>query len=270
MKLSKTDINTFFDIIQVKQDVGNTSLNFLNLIIEGVAKNIPWQNIYMIENGLGVIPTFEDIKRNMLSGYGGICLDINRFMYYFLIEIGYDVQYILCGRQNAAKRHIAILSYFNNNPYFIDFGDAQPYYQAFNINDNKIIKRNSIEYQFQKTKNEYQLLIKKDNLWKISYVFNILIYNEVDFTGFINKYYTDINYGPFWKAVHFAYYPNKKLRAIKGTTILYEKENGEICSLKHSTIEQFNTNLTKYFEKNILVKYKFDKIIIKLKLITKQ
>jgi len=265
MKLSKTEIATFFEIIKVNQDTGNTSLDFLNLIIESVAKSIPWQNISMIDNGLGVIPTLDDIKSNMLSGYGGICLDINRFMYHFLIEIGYDVQYILCGRHKAEKRHIAIVSYFNNNPYFIDFGDAQPYYQAFNINDKKIIRRDSVEYQFQKTRNDYQLLIKKDNVWGISYEFNIQKYNEVDFYTFIQKYYTDINYGPFWKAVHFAYYPNKKLRAIKGTTILYEKDNGELYKLKHSSIKQFEISLTKYFNQDILNKYKFVEKIIKLK-----
>ncbi|MBE7688825.1 hypothetical protein F6A46_11385 [Tenacibaculum finnmarkense genomovar ulcerans] len=268
MKLSKTEISTFFNIIHVNKDLRDTSLDFLNLIIESVAKYIPWQNIYMIDNGLGKIPTFEDIKRNMLSGNGGICLDINRFMFYLLTEIGYDVQYILCGRLNAEKRHIAIISYFNNNPYFIDFGDAQPYYQAFNINDNKIILRDSIEYQFQNLGSNYQLLIKKDNQWNISYEFNMKKYNEIDFSFFIQKYYTDINYGPFWKTVHFAYYPNKKLRAIKGTTILYEKENGEICTLKHYTIEQFNISLTKCFDKDILVKYNFDKKITKLKKIT--
>jgi len=270
MKLSKTEISTFFDIIHVNKNSKGTSLAFLNLIIENVAKYIPWQNITMIDNGLGRIPTFEDIKENMLTGNGGICLDINRFMFYFLTEIGYDVQYIICGRHNAEKRHIAIISYFDNNPYFIDFGDAQPYYKALNIHDNKIIIRDSIEYQFQSKENEYQLLIKKNNRWNISYVFNFQKYNEIDFSSFIKKYYTDINYGPFWKAVHFAYYPNKKLRAIKGTTILYEKENGEICTLKHSTLEQFNTSLAKYFDKIILVKYRFDEKIVKLEKITKK
>lgn len=270
MKLSKTEITTFFEIIQVNQELGNTSLDFLNLIIESVAKSIPWQNISMIENGLGVIPTFDDIKKNMLSGYGGICLDINRFMYYFLIEIGYDVHYIICGRHNAEKRHIAIVSYLNNKPYFIDFGDAQPYYQAFNINDDTIIRRDSIKYQFQKLKNDYQLLIKKGNVWNISYVFNIQKCNEVDFSDFIQKYYTDINYGPFWKTIHFAYYPNKKLRAIKGTTILYENENGELITLKHSTIKQFNISLTKHFNQDIIDRYKFEDNINKLKIITQK
>ena len=270
MKLSKTEINIFFDRIQVNNDLRNTSLDFLNLIIESIAKHIPWQNITMIDNGLGKIPTFEDIKNNMLIGNGGICLDINRFMYHFLTEIGYDIQYILCGRHNAEKRHIAIISYFNNNPYFIDFGDAQPYYQAFNINDTKIVLRDSIEYQFQNMGSDYQLLIKKDNKWNISYEFNLQKYNEIDFSLFIQKYYTDINYGPFWKAVHFAYYPNKKLRAIKGTTILCEKENGEIYTLKHSTIDQFIISLTKWFDKDILIKYNFDEKIIKLKKITQK
>ncbi|AMC11918.1 hypothetical protein Lupro_11860 [Lutibacter profundi] len=268
MKLSKTEISTFFHRIHVNNELGNTSLDFLNLIIESVAKYIPWQNITMIDNGLGKIPTFEDIKRNMLTGNGGICIDINRFMYYFLTEIGYDVQYILCGRHNAEKRHIAIISYFNNSPYFIDFGDAQPYYQALNIHNNQIIRRDSIEYQFQNLGNDYKLLIKKDNKWNISYVFNIQQCNEIDFKDFIKKYYTDINYGPFWKAVHFAYYPNRKLRAIKGTTILYEKENGEICTLKHATIEQFNISLRKYFDEDVLVKFKFNDKITKLKRIT--
>jgi len=265
MKLSKTEINTFLDIIQVDKNLRNNSLDFLNHIIESVAKYIPWHNISMIDNGLGKIPTFEDIKKNMLSGIGGICLDINRFMFYLLTEIGYDVQYILCGRPNAEKRHIAIISYFNNNPYFIDFGDAQPYYEALDIHDKKIIVRGSIEYQFQHKKNEYQLLIKKSNEWNVSYIFNCQKYNEIDFTSFIQKYYTDINYGPFWKAVHFAYYPNKKLRAIKGTTILIEKENGEICTIKHSTLKQFNISSKEYFDEDVLMKYRFDEKIIKLK-----
>ena len=265
MKLSKTEINTFLKVIQVNKDLKNNSLDFLNLLIEGVAKNIPWQNISMIEKGLGNIPTFDDIKKDMLNGKGGICLDINRFMFYVLNEIGFDVQYIMCGRYNAEKRHIAIVSYFNNCPYFVDFGDAQPYYKAFKVDDNTIIKRNSFEYQFKRLHNEYHLLIKKNNEWNIQYVFNLKEYKEIDFLEIITNYYTDKFFGPFWQSVHFAYYPNKKFRAIKGTTIWYENDKNKIIKLKHATIEEFNTSLSKYFDKKILDIYQFEKNINKLK-----
>ncbi|QXP70739.1 arylamine N-acetyltransferase [Polaribacter sp. R2A056_3_33] len=265
MKLSNTEINIFLNLIKINKDLKNVSIDFLNLLSLKVAENIPWQNITMITNGLKKTPTLESIKINMLNGKGGICLDINRFMFYFLSQIGFDVQYILCGRNHKDKRHIAIVVRISNIPYFIDFGDAQPYYQAISLIDNKIIKRGLISYRIKRVAKEYYLYIKKNSEWEIQYVFDLCIYKEVDFLCIIENYYNNIFYGPFWKAVHLAYYPNKKLRAIKGTTILIEDDTSKINKIKHTNSSSFNKRLPEYFDKNILNQFLITKTIKRLK-----
>lgn len=267
MKLSEAEINIFFDLIAINKDQKNVSLNFLNVIVLKVAKYIPWQNITMVSNGLNTFPSLEDVKRNMLSGYGGICLDINRFMFYFLKEIGFKVQYVLCGRNNVDKRHVSIVVTIKSELYFVDFGDAQPYYEVIGLDDNRIIKRDFIEYKIIKLDDEYNLYIRKNNKWKIQYVFDLYSYEEVDFLPIINKYYSDVFYGPFWKAVHFAYYPNKKLRAIKGTTVLFEKEDGRIEKIAHVDVLDFSENLPKYFDVSITNRFDIPKAIERLKVI---
>jgi N-hydroxyarylamine O-acetyltransferase len=265
MTLSENEINIFFEVVHLNKSLKRVSLDFLNELIISVAEYIPWQNVTMIENNIGYIPTFDDIKTNMLLGKGGICLDINRFMFYLLKEIGFEVQYILCGRRNAEKRHIAIIVYFDKEPYFVDFGDAQLYYRALKLNDTRRLRRSTIEYQIQNIDEEYHLMIRKNGGWKVHYLFNLQKCSEVDFSVFIKKYYSNIYFGPFWKAVHFAYYPNQKLRAIKGASILYEKENGEIIKLKYSNIEDFKANLAQYFSPLILKKHDFPSVIKRLK-----
>ncbi len=265
MKLSNAEIQKFLDTIGVKNSQNDHSLAFLNQIILNAGQYMPWQNISMIENGLGHIPVFEEIKNNMLSGKGGICMEVNRFMFYFLNKVGYKIQYILCGRKNQEKKHIALVVSIDDTKYFVDFGDAQPYFEAIELKHNNTLVRNKISYRILKKDNDYEIHKRESGTdWYILYQFNLHKYNEKDFEPLIEKYYNDIFYGPFWKSVRFAYYPDKKLRAIKGTTVYYENNQGDIIIHKHSTIDDFKNTLNQYFSPELRHSFQFVKAFEKL------
>ena len=106
MTLSNTDITSFLDYLKIPHHKKEVSIQFLNSLALQVALEIPWQNLTMIASGLHTIPSLVDLKHNFLEGKGGICLDVNRFMYYFLKEVGFKVSYLLLGRVYEEKKHI--------------------------------------------------------------------------------------------------------------------------------------------------------------------
>lgn len=180
MKLSNSEIKSFLTLIEINT-IEKPTLKYLNLIIAKVTDNIPWQNITMVNNGLGKVPSCSDIKLKMLNGIGGICLDINIFMLHLLEKLGYDVQYILCGRdREQEKKHLALVVYIDANPFFVDCGDAQPYYEAINLNENIPLIRKNYQFKIEKqSNNEYKLFRNKEKSnWEVLYVFDLQKYTE--------------------------------------------------------------------------------------------
>jgi len=263
MKLLDNEVQQFFQQIKLSKTKREISLSFLNQILLNTAQYIPWQNITMINSGLGVIPTNQVIKNNLLLGYGGICLDINRFFFHFLKKLGFNVQRILCGRENKDKRHLALIVYFDDVPFFVDPGDAQPYYQALNINSTNILYRGIYDYRIERKHNVYHLMRRDKDKWKPLYIFDLSVCTTNEIEIITQKYYADVFFSHFWKRLYFAYYPNKELKAIIGDTILIDKK-GAINKIKRSTENKGDLSLNKYFQQEILSKFQFTSSIDKL------
>ncbi|WP_445716260.1 arylamine N-acetyltransferase [Flavobacterium sp.] len=267
MKLSNADINSFLDYLKIPHHQKKVSVEFLNSLALHIALEIPWQNLTMIASGLNTIPSLEDVKQNVLNGKGGICLDVNRFMFYFLKAVGFNVSYLLLGRNNEEKKHIALLVELDNELYFADFGDAQPYFQVIKLDDKNVLNRGNLQFRIEKKEANYYLIKSKNGIDKIQYVFDLTSYNEEDFQDIIKEYYTNIFYGPFWKSVHFAYYPSKKLKAIKGLTILNENENGEIQKTTYASRKEFELNIQNHFAAEVMERFDFITALRNLELI---
>ena len=267
MTLSNTDITSFLDYLKIPHHKKEVSIEFLNSLALQVALEIPWQNLTMIASGLHTIPSLEDVKHNVLEGKGGICLDVTRFMYYFLKEVGFKVSYLLLGRVYEEKKHIGLLIELDDELYFADFGDAQPYFQVIKLNEDSILKRGNFHFKIERKENLYYLIKTKRGIDKVQYVFDLQKYSEADFEDIIKEYYNNIFYGPFWKSVHFAYYPNKRLKAIKGLTVLNENENDEIEKITYETRKEFELNIQNHFSPDIIQKFDFITALRNLELI---
>lgn len=263
MKLSSIEIKSFLKSIGISQ-LEKPSLEYLNIIILKITENIPWQNISMLNAGLGKVPSLEDVKLKMLEGIGGICLDINRFLFYFLKELGYDVHYILCGREGEIeKRHIALNVYINNEPFFVDCGDTQAYFEALRLKSNRPLKKQIYQYKIEQQDNlDYKNYIKiEDSDWKVLYVFNLQKYSEHQLSAMIRNYYCDIDYSIFWKNIYFSIYQDKKINYIKGNSCFYQDDYGKLQKMKDLSFSEIKKIIYLNVDNRILNKLDFDKAI---------
>ncbi len=226
MKITSENILDFNRLLGI--DMGPPIKSQLDDIIRIAAEKIPWQNISMIHQYFRKAPSNKEIINNIISGKGGICLGINRFMLHYLKALGYNAQYILCSRKNNKRNHLALIVRIRQQIFFVDFGDAQPYYEALDISNPKEIIRGDIRFRISARKKDYLIERYIRGHWYFHYEFNLERVREVEIQALVHRYHHDIFYGPFWKDIHWAAYPEQKLRAIKNTTLIIESDDGII------------------------------------------
>ena len=247
IELSENEVDHFLsNVLNIKRQ--SIKLDFINSIIIKVAEIIPFQNIEMTSKYFGIPLCDENLKRDILEGKGGICTTINPFMGAFISALGFDVHLIACGKNGEDKRHVAICLKLNGLKYFIDFGDAQPYFEAIELNSLELeYKRSFRSYKVYKTDEDcYRIELKKENVWTPYFEFGTAAVNFSFFDEANSKFYSDLEYGPFWKQLHFGIYPNKKLLAIRGNNFIIEDEYGNFKNVKAKNESHFNELLNKY------------------------
>ncbi|MFN7910784.1 MAG: arylamine N-acetyltransferase [Bacteroidota bacterium] len=247
IELSESEVNSFLSkVLNLKRQ--SISIDFVNSIIVRVAEIIPFQNVEMTSKYFGVPLNGENLKRDVLECKGGICTTVNPFMGAFLNSLGYNVHLIACGKKNEDKRHVAICLKLNNLKYFIDFGDAQPYFEAIELNNLEVeYKRSFRSYKVYSTGIDcYRIELRKDRIWTPYFEFNTTPVNFSFFDAANLKFYSDLEFGPFWKQLHFGIYPNKKLIAIRGNNFIIEQEYGNFKNIKAKNENHFKELLIKH------------------------
>ncbi|WP_088013509.1 arylamine N-acetyltransferase family protein [Gottfriedia acidiceleris] len=163
-------------------------INFdnLNIILEKTAKNIPFENLCIIENKTNGITRENLISKLLVKNEGGLCYELNSLLYLFLLENGFNVR-LARGvvYDNVAQKyptfgrtHVTILLTQNKETYLIDtgFGANLPL-KAVPFTGEKITSSNG-EFRIKKEDTEYGdyvLLLKlkhKDPNWRIGYAFD--------------------------------------------------------------------------------------------------
>lgn len=245
--LSTHEVNSFLaDVLNLNRQ--SLSLDFINSIIVKVAEKIPFQNVEMTTKYFGLPLRGEKLKKEILDRKGGICTTINPFMGAFLSSLGFNVHLIACGKKNEDKRHVAICLSLDEVKYFIDFGDAQPYFEAIDLTKIDFeYKRSFRSYKVLKIANDdYRIELRKDSVWTPYFEFNLEPVNFNFFDDSNLKFYSDLDFGPFWKELHFGIYPSKKLIAIRGNSFIIEQEYGSFINLKAKNEVEFEALLVKY------------------------
>lgn len=258
MKLSKIEAQSFLELLQINE-IEKPSLEYLNLIILKVSEKIPWQNISMLIEGLGKVPSLEDVKAKMLAGIGGICLDINRFLFYFLKKLGFKIDYILCAREGEEKKHLALIVYIEKQPFFVDCGDTQAYFAALSLTRKTTLKSGIYQYKIEQYEQNYKNFIKIEaDPWKPIYVFNLQKYSESQLARMIDRHYTDKDYSIFWKDIYFSIYQDKHINYIKGGSCFYQDKAGNLHKTKNLPFEEIKKIIYANVDNKILNKLDFD------------
>lgn len=96
-------------------------------LLKKFAQNVPFENI-SIMNGEDLDINYENLTEKIVScERGGVCYELNPLLYYFLKELGFDVQLISAtitgnGPLGLTGTHIAIILNHDRDQYLIDAG----------------------------------------------------------------------------------------------------------------------------------------------------
>lgn len=158
----------------------------LNNVLEKTAKNIPFENLCIIENKTSDITKENLINKILVKKEGGLCYELNSIFYFFLIENSFNAvltrgviyenatqEYLILGRT-----HVTILITHEEQTYLIDtgFGGNLPL-KPVPLTGETVTSNNG-EFRVKKVKSEhgdYVLEMKlknKDTAWKIGYAFD--------------------------------------------------------------------------------------------------
>ncbi|WP_068775934.1 arylamine N-acetyltransferase [Paenibacillus sp. FJAT-26967] len=155
-------------------------------ILELMPRNIPFENLSIIENRTREITKENLINKIFVQQEGGLCYELNTILYFFLIDQGFDAVLTRATVYNHDTRnyapfgrtHATILLTHNEQIYLVDtgFGGNLPL-KPVPLNGEIITSMNG-DFRIRRVNSEYgdaildMKLRCKDTDWKIGYAFH--------------------------------------------------------------------------------------------------
>ncbi|MDA7762096.1 arylamine N-acetyltransferase [Crocinitomicaceae bacterium] len=223
----------------------SNSIEFVNLLITSVIAQVPFQNQTMLSRGFGVIPKAEDIIEDMVTLRGGTCGTMNIFFGALLYSLDYDTC-LIQGTMQKKDDHIGILLSLNSEKYIVDIGDGQPFFEAFSCQTDIEVFNPFKTYRSIALNSELTIQFLIENEWVTDSTFNLIpkTFKEVERT--LICHYKDSEFGPFWKGIRFAMYPNKKIIAIRDQIFYRELPDNSIKRTKIQNMNELDVILTEH------------------------
>ncbi|TRZ38579.1 arylamine N-acetyltransferase [Niallia circulans] len=161
------------------------TLQTLELVLERMAKTVPFENTAIIEGRTEAISEKYLMEKVIGRQEGGLCFDLNPLLYLFLLENGFQVTMIKGITYDAANKtwsktgatHAAILLEENGRRYIVDsgFGANLPLKPV--PLDGEIIQSDNGQFQIKQEETEYgdycffMKLKDKSEEWTLGYAF---------------------------------------------------------------------------------------------------
>ena len=194
LELSDKDMARFLEQIHVeKRTVGS---QFLKEIVSGVVEHIPFQNITML-TGPRHRPSADWIKREMLSGLGGLCTVRNPFLYAFLKNLGFKVRFV-SSTILEPDCHISLIVSLNDGEWWVDVGNGYPYFSPIRLGDESPQSNWFFRYRLVQKGPRYEVQHAfSGDEWSTNHHFSTI---GVDFSVFDHMHemhYQEPGWGPF-------------------------------------------------------------------------
>ncbi|EAS06984.1 arylamine N-acetyltransferase (macronuclear) [Tetrahymena thermophila SB210] len=158
-----------------------SSLDYLNQIIQNFQENIPFQNVFLLATPVEKRRrlTWDEVKNDLLSGQGGLCYSLNLFLHIYLNNIGYKTDLVISTYSSPNDHTVIIINDLiqKADKYMIDvgsgyassfaiplnFGDESPYY-SFSYTTMKlkwdVNKQNILRIHKSQTSGQEKVILK--------------------------------------------------------------------------------------------------------------
>lgn len=177
------------ELLKIKlgmQGKHHLKLTDLDVIVERMAKTIPFENLSIINKSVYSLSSDNLVKKIIIRNEGGLCFELNPLMHSFLTENGFDAKLIRCMRYDytgrkwseLGKTHVANLIDHHGMLYLVDigFGGFSPL-KIVPLNGESVISQNG-EFKVVNLESGYgdfMFCMKqkhKEDEWRIGYAFD--------------------------------------------------------------------------------------------------
>ncbi|XP_013393727.1 uncharacterized protein LOC106161340 [Lingula anatina] len=233
----------------IEKRLATDKLVFLNNIIYEYHCKVPFHNLDLLALPVAErrIPTTNELKKRGLSGRGGLCYQMNGFLYFVLGALGYEVT-LARGTVNVPGDHVLIIAravVTSEDMYLIEAGCGHPTLQAIPLDfeeESSIYTFSFCTIKFVRKEHGIARLHKvyrgsplfplppkdESTSWFSFYHFNTDPSILEDIAIPMEAPYTNPE-SIFLRSIRVICFPMGKLLGIKDNAIV-DDQNGQICS----------------------------------------
>ncbi|MBC7003026.1 arylamine N-acetyltransferase [Photobacterium sp. BZF1] len=162
-----------------------------NALCQAMVTSIPFENLDVL-SGISINDeTCHLYQKLILSQRGGVCFELNNFLYELLMHCGYCVYRVAArmfvdGELRDVANHIALVVELNGEKFIADVGDARAMSQVIPMNGRRGFEELGITHKIKLiSKDYYQLWLHDNEGASPRYQFNDELYHRRDFKAAI-------------------------------------------------------------------------------------
>ncbi|MGR5065476.1 arylamine N-acetyltransferase family protein [Photobacterium sp. DNB22_13_2] len=182
--------NEWVPHIEQRLGLGLSQLDGLdgaNALCTALVRSIPFENLDVL-SGIPINDETSHLYKKLIqSKRGGVCFELNNFLFELLRYCGYDVyriaaRMIVDGELRDVANHIALVLELNGQKYIADVGDARAMSQVIPMDGSMGFKQLGITHQIKPIDGDiYQLWLYESDSQSARYQFEDKPYQREDF-----------------------------------------------------------------------------------------
>lgn len=206
---------------------------YLAKLIASFIESTVWQNVDIMLYDVDLPPNWTDIKSRVFSGRGGTCLVLNSFFHALLRALGFDAYHSLSKRNGGNATHLIVLVRLSEETYFVDVGDAQPFFEPICLKLNpQVFSSRGLHVASSFKDGIYLLEVTKFEGLNTRYSFTLVEPPLHVIEENAKLHFSHLFYAGLWDNVHLVSFRGNRLNALKGFTLLREVEQSNLEMLE--------------------------------------
>ena len=242
---------------------------FLNELVKAFHNSVPFQNVTLLcePEADRHVPTWEESKKSVMGGYGGLCYAQCVFLKFLLEALEYNVYFASCNAFGSPDNHITTIVQnllFPGSKHIVDIG-AFPTFEAIPLDfevESPIYYHSFLEYKFLRKGSSILRLHRKGEHhtppvlggeciidgWRRIFELDLTPRNLSHFKHTMSEVYTKPGKNsPFLVSFRAVLFQELKLVAIKDSLLMLENDEQQLVVTEMKTREEMVTTVEKYF-----------------------
>ena len=257
-----------------KQKLKNSRTMFLEELLQAYQEKIPFHNIHLLNMRPEQrhVPTWSEIKSEMMQGSGGLCYTMSVFMKFLLDALDFNTCFLACAVKGFSDNHIAtaILDLtVKGNLHLVD-PTAYPTFAAIPLDfadESPVYNHSYLQYKFVKKANGNVLRMHRSSACRSAKSSPGVVLDRLSGDQWFQV--CEINLTPqelsfFEPSMHTVFtvpgknspflvhfravvFTDRKLVAFKDKILLLEREDHTVDEVRMASREEMIQTMVKYF-----------------------